>query len=145
MAQVHPFRGFRYDIAQVGDLSDVTCPPYDVIDGAFQERLYELHPCNVIRLELNRDEPGDADPDESIAGRPRSSDAGFSRVCSSRSTKNRCMLIIRYSNGNGGRIRGAGFWDASGSSGSEKEGSSRTSRRSRDRRPSGSSSFPPAG
>jgi uncharacterized protein (DUF1015 family) len=64
MAHVHPFRGWRYDVAQVGDLSDVTCPPYDVIDGEFQERLYEQHPCNVIRLELNRDEPGDAGPDE---------------------------------------------------------------------------------
>ncbi len=64
MAHVHPFRGWRYDVAQVGDLSDVTCPPYDVIDGEFQERLYEQHPCNVIRLELNRDEPGDSGPDE---------------------------------------------------------------------------------
>jgi hypothetical protein len=64
MVQVHSFRGWRYDVAQVGDLSDVTCPPYDVIDGAFQERLYEQHPCNVVRLELNRDEPGDATPDE---------------------------------------------------------------------------------
>lgn len=64
MAQIHPFRGWRYDVAQVGDLSDVTCPPYDVIDAEFQERLYEQHPCNVIRLELNRDEPGDPNPDE---------------------------------------------------------------------------------
>ena len=64
MADVHPFRGWRYDVGQVGDLSDVTCPPYDVIDAAFQERLYEQHPCNVIRLELNRDEPGDPNPDE---------------------------------------------------------------------------------
>lgn len=64
MAQVHPFRGWRYDVSQVGDLSDVTCPPYDVIDADFQERLYEQHPCNVIRLELNRDEPGDPGPDE---------------------------------------------------------------------------------
>ena len=64
MADVHPFRGWRYDVGQVGDLSDVTCPPYDVIDAAFQERLYEQHPCNVIRLELNRDEPGDATPEE---------------------------------------------------------------------------------
>lgn len=64
MAQVHPFRGWRYDVAQVGELSDVTCPPYDVIDAGFQERLYEQHPCNVVRLELNRDERGDAGPDE---------------------------------------------------------------------------------
>ncbi|RPI79234.1 MAG: DUF1015 family protein, partial [Planctomycetaceae bacterium] len=64
MAQVFPFRGLRYDVAQVGDLSDVTCPPYDVIDAAFQNQLYERHPCNVIRLELNRDEPGDSDSDQ---------------------------------------------------------------------------------
>ncbi|MBI3862437.1 MAG: DUF1015 domain-containing protein [Planctomycetia bacterium] len=64
MADVHPFRGWRYDVGQVGDLSEVTCPPYDVIDAGFQEKLYEKHPCNVIRLELNRDEPGDSMPDE---------------------------------------------------------------------------------
>lgn len=64
MADVLPFRGIRYDLAQVGDLSDVTCPPYDVIDAAFQDRLYKLHPCNVIRMELNREEPGDPTPDE---------------------------------------------------------------------------------
>ncbi len=34
-------------------------PPYDVIDPALQDRLYEASPYNVIRLELNRDEPGD--------------------------------------------------------------------------------------
>jgi uncharacterized protein (DUF1015 family) len=64
MADVYPFQALRYDLAQVGDLSDVTCPPYDVIDAAFQERLYKLHPCNIIRLELNREEPGDPTPDE---------------------------------------------------------------------------------
>src|SRR4051812_46651471 len=64
MAEIQPFSGWRYDVAQVGDLSNVTCPPYDVIDADFQERLYQLHPCNVIRLELNREEPGDPNPDE---------------------------------------------------------------------------------
>ncbi len=62
MVAVAPFRGWRYDLAQVGDLSDVCCPPYDVIDPAMQGALYKQHPCNVIRLELNRPEPGDADP-----------------------------------------------------------------------------------
>lgn len=64
MAEVSAFRGYRYDVSQVGDLSDVTCPPYDVIDAEFQEKLYQQHPCNVIRLELNRDEPGDPNADE---------------------------------------------------------------------------------
>ena len=63
MADVHPFRGWRYDLGQVGDLSDVTAPPYDVISPEQQRNLYDRHPCNVIRLILNRDEPGDADPE----------------------------------------------------------------------------------
>ena len=61
MADVEPFRGWRYDLAQVGDLSDVTAPPYDVINPDEQQELYEKHPCNVIRLILNREEPGDPD------------------------------------------------------------------------------------
>lgn len=63
MVDVNPLRGWRYDLAQVGDLSDVVCPPYDVIDADLQNAFYKQHPCNVIRLELNRPEPGDTDPD----------------------------------------------------------------------------------
>ena len=60
MPDVSPFRGVRYDVARVGTLSDVVAPPYDVIDTALQDRLYQASPYNVIRLELNRDEPGDS-------------------------------------------------------------------------------------
>ncbi|MBW3538888.1 MAG: DUF1015 domain-containing protein [Planctomycetes bacterium] len=63
MAEVHPFRAWRYDLSQVGSLSDVTAPPYDVIDAREQKTLYERHPCNVVRLILNREEPGDAGPE----------------------------------------------------------------------------------
>lgn len=59
MVEVCPFRGWRYDVAQVGDLSDVVTPPYDVIDEKQQDSLFKKHPCNFIRLELNREEPGD--------------------------------------------------------------------------------------
>lgn len=62
MADIQPFRGWRYDLAQVGDLSDVTAPPYDVIDAEQQTQFYKQHPCNVIRLILNREEPGDTGP-----------------------------------------------------------------------------------
>jgi uncharacterized protein (DUF1015 family) len=61
MPDVSPFRGVRYDIAHVGTLSDVVAPPYDVIDPALQDRLYQASPYNVIRLELNREEPGDSE------------------------------------------------------------------------------------
>ena len=70
MAELCAFRGWRYDVAQVGDLSDVVAPPYDVIDSARQARLYDRHPENVIRLILNRAEPEDqstSDPDERAA------------------------------------------------------------------------------
>ncbi|QEH32968.1 hypothetical protein OJF2_14600 [Aquisphaera giovannonii] len=61
MPEVRPFRGVRYDVAQIGALSDVTAPPYDVIDPALQEKLYEDSPYNIIRLELNRPEAGDSE------------------------------------------------------------------------------------
>ena len=59
MPQIQAFRGLRYDLGQVGSLSDVIAPPYDVIDDDFRDELYKKHPVNVIRLILNRDEPGD--------------------------------------------------------------------------------------
>jgi uncharacterized protein (DUF1015 family) len=59
MADIRGFRGFRYDLGQVGSLSDVIAPPYDVIDGGLQEQLYNQSPFNAIRLELTRAEPGD--------------------------------------------------------------------------------------
>jgi uncharacterized protein (DUF1015 family) len=43
----------------VGALSDVIAPPYDVIGPDLQDALYRKHPANVIRLILNREEPGD--------------------------------------------------------------------------------------
>ena len=59
MPDIQAFRGIRYDLGHVGALADVVAPPYDVIDAEFQTRLYDKHPATVIRLELNREEPGD--------------------------------------------------------------------------------------
>lgn len=64
MANIEAFRGVRYDLGHVGALSDVVAPPYDVIDKNLQDDLYDQHPANVIRLILNRDEPGDDDTDQ---------------------------------------------------------------------------------
>ncbi|WZO98990.1 DUF1015 domain-containing protein [Isosphaeraceae bacterium EP7] len=61
MPDIRPFRGVRYDMAHVGALSDVVAPPYDVIGPDLQDRLYQASPYNVIRLELNKEEPGDND------------------------------------------------------------------------------------
>ena len=59
MPEIQAFRGIRYDLGHVGSLSNVVAPPYDVIDPRLQEELYKKHPCNVVRLILNRQEPGD--------------------------------------------------------------------------------------
>src|SRR5262245_57064301 len=61
MPAIVPFRALRYDLKHVGALSSVVCPPYDVIGAELQNRLYKLHPANFVRLELNRDEPGDGE------------------------------------------------------------------------------------
>lgn len=61
MADIRGFRGFRYDLGQVGSLSDVVAPPYDVVDAALQKQLYDASPYNAIRVELTKDEPGDTD------------------------------------------------------------------------------------
>jgi len=61
MPSIASLRGLRYDPKHVGVLSQVIAPPYDVIDAALQDRLYERHPANVVRLELNREEAGDGD------------------------------------------------------------------------------------
>jgi uncharacterized protein (DUF1015 family) len=59
MPDISAFRGIRYDLGHVGSLANVVAPPYDVIDAAEQDALYKRHPANVVRLILNRDEPGD--------------------------------------------------------------------------------------
>jgi uncharacterized protein (DUF1015 family) len=59
MPEIQAFRGIRYNLSHVGSLSDVIAPPYDVISPELQDALYKKHPCNVVRLILNRIEPGD--------------------------------------------------------------------------------------
>jgi uncharacterized protein (DUF1015 family) len=59
MPVIQAFRGIRYDLGHVGSLSNVIAPPYDVIDVGLQNELYDKHAANIVRLILNRDEPGD--------------------------------------------------------------------------------------
>jgi uncharacterized protein (DUF1015 family) len=59
MAAIEPFKGLRYQIDEDKQLARLVTPPYDVISQARQDCLYENHPNNIIRLELNRPEPGD--------------------------------------------------------------------------------------
>ena len=77
MPRVSPFRGIQYSLARVGtaevpdrvrlpddetapparmaDLTDVVCPPYDVIDEDARAELLARHERNAVRLELSAD------------------------------------------------------------------------------------------
>ncbi len=63
MAEVIPFCGIRYNTGQVPGISAVVTPPYDVIDAAAQQKFYERHPYNVIRLEYGQQFPTDDNTD----------------------------------------------------------------------------------
>jgi uncharacterized protein (DUF1015 family) len=54
MADIQAFRGLRYDLSQVGSLSEVVAPPYDVISAEQQSALYDANEFNVVRLILPR-------------------------------------------------------------------------------------------
>ena len=63
MAEVHPFRGVRYNESVVGDIGAVICPPYDIITPKIEEELYQNSPYNFIHIEHNRQLPQDSDTD----------------------------------------------------------------------------------
>lgn len=50
MAQIIPFRGYRYDPAIVGKISDVVTPPYDRVYPDIQETCYQRSPYNIVRI-----------------------------------------------------------------------------------------------
>lgn len=61
MAIIKPFRGLRYNQEIITDISAVVTPPYDVISPQDQERYYQIHPNNIIRLDLGKDFSGDTE------------------------------------------------------------------------------------
>ncbi len=56
MPEIQAFRGLRYNLAQVGSLSNCIAPPYDVVDRQLQDHLYNFRRSTFLRLELNRAE-----------------------------------------------------------------------------------------
>jgi len=59
VAEVRAFRALRYDERAAGALSDLICPPYDVISPEQRRTLEARSPRNFVRVEL---------PDESLQG-----------------------------------------------------------------------------
>jgi uncharacterized protein (DUF1015 family) len=58
---VIPFRGLRYNIEKVGNVTDVIAPPYDVIKPEERIELEERHAANIIRLILSQPQDDDTD------------------------------------------------------------------------------------
>ncbi|HET6452279.1 MAG TPA: DUF1015 family protein, partial [Spirochaetia bacterium] len=58
---VRPFRALHYDPSVVKDIGECLSQPYDVISPAQQDAYYRQQPHNVIRLILNKEQPGDGE------------------------------------------------------------------------------------
>ena len=69
MATIRPFRGLRYDVRAVRDLSLVIAQPYDRIHAAEQAAYYALHPHNFVRIDMGRVDPDK--PDDNVYTRAR--------------------------------------------------------------------------
>ena len=63
MAEIHPFRGVRYNQGLVKDLAEVICPPYDIITPQLQQELYHRSAYNFVQLEFGRELPQDTPAD----------------------------------------------------------------------------------
>jgi uncharacterized protein (DUF1015 family) len=59
MAQVFPFRAYRYN-PQLAPFQNVLTQPYDKISPEMQQRYYDAHSANLITVEKGREYPGDA-------------------------------------------------------------------------------------
>ena len=61
MAIIKPFRGCRFNPGVVGSLSDVICPPYDMIGPELKAELQRRSPYNAVHLE-GGEQPDPVDP-----------------------------------------------------------------------------------
>ena len=50
--KIRAFRGHRYGIGRVSDVSSVVAPPYDQISPGMQRQLHDMDPANIVRLTL---------------------------------------------------------------------------------------------
>ena len=59
MANIFPFKGWRYNSELINDITKVIVPPYDVITTDEQNDYYDTSPYNYIRINLNRSKDDD--------------------------------------------------------------------------------------
>lgn len=58
---VIPFKGLRYNVDKVGNITDVIAPPYDVIKSDERIALEAKHPSNIVRLILSQPQSDDTE------------------------------------------------------------------------------------
>ncbi|MDE1921610.1 MAG: DUF1015 domain-containing protein [Candidatus Omnitrophica bacterium] len=63
MSALKPFAAVFYNQEKIDNLSNVFCPPYDIISPQQQDDFYKQDPYNFIRLELAKESPKDNDKD----------------------------------------------------------------------------------
>jgi uncharacterized protein (DUF1015 family) len=63
LADIRPFHGVHYNTSRVKDLTQVICPPYDIISSQIQQELYHRNDYNFVRIEFGRELPQDKDTD----------------------------------------------------------------------------------
>lgn len=59
MAKIEPFPGLRYNPQKIKELDKVVTVPYDQIKGDMQDRYYNAHPYNYVRLIFGKIFPED--------------------------------------------------------------------------------------
>lgn len=59
--QVEPFKAFRFNAEVVGDAGGCIAPPYDVIDDAQRDQLYEKNEHNLARITKGKTTPCDTE------------------------------------------------------------------------------------
>jgi uncharacterized protein (DUF1015 family) len=69
MAEIQPLRALHYDPAVAGPLTDVTAPPYDVIDPEQRAALLKRSSHNIVAIDLPQSAPGSGDGDGPDADR----------------------------------------------------------------------------
>jgi len=67
MSALKPFAAVFYNKEKVENLSNVFCPPYDIISPEMQDAYYKQDPYNFVRLELIKETAKDIDKDDRYA------------------------------------------------------------------------------
>ena len=66
MANIIPFKGYRFNSEKINDFGSVMAPPYDTISHSEQKSLYEMDNHNIVRLYKGMVHSNDTDVENSF-------------------------------------------------------------------------------